>query len=284
MESSGDDAQWAAMRRRHRPDNELPGSVPFDVVIGRTDDLVVAITGARAFTTGLAFTLVVRSRRRRADGLIHDISGHHRPGTDPDRQLLLGFEYADGRRGTNIGSEPVPMPAHADTVTLVTGGGGGDDLAVDYDFYLSPLPPAGDLVVFCAWPALDVPETRTVLDANLVVEAARRAVVLWPEPGPEEREPVAPPRPRPPAGGLVRRDCPKRARQRRRGLNRIGAGRVLLGRGCAQSARSRALEEAHRCVDVWAGSGPWQVWPRRPLSGCIHCRPVLTAAAPRSSR
>jgi hypothetical protein len=78
-ESDGEDAgRRAAVRRRHRPDNEIPASVPLDVLLGRTDDVAVALTGARAFTSGLEFRIAVRSRtRQRPGGLIHDIAGHH---------------------------------------------------------------------------------------------------------------------------------------------------------------------------------------------------------------
>lgn len=106
MSESGGDADWrAAVRRQHRPENEIPACVPFDVVLGRTDDIAVALPGALAFTNGLEFRLAVRSRITLwPDGLIDDIVGHHRPGAAPRAGLLVGFEFADGATVTNLGA------------------------------------------------------------------------------------------------------------------------------------------------------------------------------------
>jgi len=35
----------------------------------------------------------------------------------------------------------------------------------------------------CEWAAAGIPETRASLDAQLIVDAARRSVRLWPEDG-----------------------------------------------------------------------------------------------------
>jgi len=191
-----------AVFRSRRPDNEIPVSVPIDVLLARTDDLAVAITGARAFTTGLDFTLAVRSRAARRDGLIDDLGGHRPPGTDRSRHFLLGFEFADGRTVTNV--DTWPPPVDSDVPTLVPGSGGASTRFADHDFFLSPIPPPGDLIVVCAWPAADVPETRTVLDAGAIVDAARRVIVLWPEPVDEPPLPPVEPPPVPPGGWFER--------------------------------------------------------------------------------
>jgi len=209
-ESDGEDVGWrAAMRRMHRPDNEIPASVPFDVLLGRTDDVAVALTGALAFTTGLEFRIAVRSRtRQQPGGLIHDIAGHHQPGPAQRGGLLLGFEFADGATVTNFGAWPGPPgqgSVDEGAPTLAPGGGGGSDHAADHDLFLAPVPPPGELVVVCAWPALDLPETRTVLNGTLAADAAQRAIVLWPEPDDEPSLPVDTPPPDVPTGGWFAR-------------------------------------------------------------------------------
>jgi hypothetical protein len=46
-----------------------------------------------------------------------------------------------------------------------------------------PLPPAGPLEFVCEWPAIGVAETRAVIDAQLILDAAARSTRLWPENG-----------------------------------------------------------------------------------------------------
>ncbi len=44
------------------PEDVLPGVVPLELVLGRSESTVVLLTGVRAFPTGLALTLGVRVR------------------------------------------------------------------------------------------------------------------------------------------------------------------------------------------------------------------------------
>jgi hypothetical protein len=44
-----------------------------------------------------------------------------------------------------------------------------------------PLPPAGPLAFVCEWAALGIPEKRTELDAQLILDAATRSVRTWPQ-------------------------------------------------------------------------------------------------------
>jgi hypothetical protein len=109
---------------------------------------------------------------------------------------------------TNLGVWPGPPgPGSVDegAPTLAPVGGGGSDHAADHDFFLAPVPPPGDLVVVCAWPALDLPETMAILNGTLAADAARRAIVLWPEPDDEPPLPVDTPPPDLPTGGWFAR-------------------------------------------------------------------------------
>ena len=45
------------------PVNVLPGVVPVELLIARTEDTAVAVTGIRAYPTGFAFTVSIRLRR-----------------------------------------------------------------------------------------------------------------------------------------------------------------------------------------------------------------------------
>jgi hypothetical protein len=47
---------------RGAPNDILPGVVPVELILGRSDSTVVMLTGMRAFPTGLAMILGVRVR------------------------------------------------------------------------------------------------------------------------------------------------------------------------------------------------------------------------------
>jgi hypothetical protein len=49
------------------------------------------------------------------------------------------------------------------------------------DVWVWGLPPPGPLAFVCEWPARGIPETRVEIDAGLVLEAAGRAVAIWPD-------------------------------------------------------------------------------------------------------
>ena len=185
------------------PENELGGGTAICLLLGRTDDLAVGITTVEAYTTGFSFNLAVRLRNERVGGFGHRlyglIGGHAHPHAAPPgagERLLLGLEYADGRTATNI--DPMPMPSDSpaadlaeDEVVLLlsTGGGGGRTFGQSY--WVTPLPPPGPFAFICAWPALGIAESRTTIDAGVIVEAAARARVLW-QWRPDEPEPSPP--------------------------------------------------------------------------------------------
>lgn len=189
------------------PNNELGCALPVAVVLGRTADAAIAVTSVTAFTTGVSFNLAVRLRvlpdSIRAHGLFGLVGGHHMPGIDmdPDRQLLLGVEYADGRTATNAGRPVWPLGTEDEAEPiLVPHGGGGGDLAVDQTYWLSPVPPDGPFTFVCSWQAFGIPETRHVVEHADLSQASSQAVVLWP------RQPVnhglgPPPEPKLPSSG-----------------------------------------------------------------------------------
>jgi hypothetical protein len=53
------------------------------------------------------------------------------------------------------------------------------------DHWVWPLPPDGPFAFVCEWPARGIPESRAEIDGGAILQAAGRAVTLWPEePGP----------------------------------------------------------------------------------------------------
>jgi hypothetical protein len=205
--------QMETWRRRFTtPDNELPGVTPVGLVLGRTEELAVGITAVEAYTGGFSFKLAVRLRTERVGGLGHRlyelIAGHSHPDAEPpaaDERLLLGLEYADGRVATNINPMPWPADPRAgelaeDEVMLAQSEGGGGGRSFDQGYWVTPLPPPGPLAFVCAWPVLGIAESRTTVDAALIIEAAARAQVLWTW-QPDEPQPFPPPQPPAPSSG-----------------------------------------------------------------------------------
>src|SRR5215469_1412391 len=169
-----------------RPDAVIPGSVPAEVMLIRTEQVAVAIGGVRAYPNGFEFTLHTRLRHedevwpRAADPL--ERHGRWRGGQVPDDVLRLGVLYADGRRTATTARHPLWDDDTDDgRLVLLQGGGGGDARRWNGDFWVYPLPPEGPVTFVASWPRHGVAETRVELDGAAIREAAGRAVTLWPE-------------------------------------------------------------------------------------------------------
>lgn len=196
MSNSANDVEarerLTALRRRYRPDNEVPVSVAVDVVLGETPDFVVYLSGVRVFRTVLEFQVTALARHSGTGrDLGRGLFGH---GAQEDR-LLIGVEYADGRTGSNVGrgGDEELRPT---TPVLLPGGGGGGDRSADTRYYLSPLPPPGPLRIIAAWPGRGLAETVTEIAADPFVEAAEHVRILWDlEPDEPPARPQLPPLP-----------------------------------------------------------------------------------------
>jgi hypothetical protein len=205
-DESSAERMLAFARRMNPPENEIPVAVPISTLLARTDDIAIALIDVQAHTVGLRFDLAVRLRHEPRGSMRHKsyaMLNHYAGGEDADQQFLLGVEFADGRTVTNFGHPgfgATPPDEDPEKPSLSPMGGGGGGRSYDQSYWLTPLPPAGPLVVVCAWSAFDLPESRTVVDGAAIAEAGSRAVVLWPWSPPEE-EPFEPPTPRVPEGG-----------------------------------------------------------------------------------
>lgn len=151
------------------PQDVLPGVVPVELVLARSDSTVIMLTGVRAFPTGLQMNLAIRVRgkaiRRDLHNEVFDGPYNHDMGADwQARRFTWGFELADGRRVTNV--DPWPQQPNQDHSgphhphdwrwepdhPVLMGGGGGGGGSIDRDYWLWPLPPAGHLRAQPAWP------------------------------------------------------------------------------------------------------------------------------------
>ena len=59
------------------------------------------------------------------------------------------------------------------------GGGGGGGGSWRQTQWVWPLPPPGPVVLVCEWPAMNIPLTRSELDAQTILDAAARAQVVF---------------------------------------------------------------------------------------------------------
>lgn len=188
-------ASGTGWRRRLKPENEIPTAVAVNAVLGSTDDVVVFIPWMTVYRNGVEFRLEVRARPGHlfadrspsepdGSGLFEAMYQHD--DVNRGNRLLLGVEFADGRSCPNLGSKELSgADAGPEHPSLWQGDCSGDNSSASASWFLTPLPPPGDLRLVCAWIAAGVAETVTTLSANDIVDAAGRARELWPvEPDP----------------------------------------------------------------------------------------------------
>ena len=163
------------------PENMIPGVVPVELVVARTDTHAVLVTHLRAYPTGLAFTLTGQPRPDRSDPPRHDPVRDRRH-RFTYHNLWLELRFADGR---TVSTDSRRWPRTFETEQpdppfLYYHGAGGSERGWRSPHWLSGLPPPGPLAFVCQWPAGQNPSSRVEIDAELVLEAADRAVPVWP--------------------------------------------------------------------------------------------------------
>jgi hypothetical protein len=135
------------------PPNEVGMPVSMQMLVHRSEQLAVVLTGFVAFRSGVQFDMVLRTPNAAIDLVEAWVSDGPR----------LTAELGDGR--------PLPL---ADL-----GGGGDDDSSLDLRHWLSPLPQSSSLTVVVDWPARSIAE-RVRVDVAPLAEAAQRSITLWP--------------------------------------------------------------------------------------------------------
>jgi hypothetical protein len=166
------------------PHNVLPGVAPMELILARTDQTVVAIASIQAYPTGFDFTLSLRLRTvsvREDQQLPHLFGSIVEADPLPDEFLRFGVQFADGRRVTNLDRPPYDPEGQQPDPPVLNQHGGGGGSAWDIEHWVWPLPPAGPFAFVCEWPGRAIAESRVEIDAGLILEAAGRAVTLWPE-------------------------------------------------------------------------------------------------------
>jgi hypothetical protein len=172
--------------RRHHPweppEAELPGIVPIDILpLARTDQVAVAVTGLSAFSAGIEIFLTARIRPS-AEHPEEHLPGGPRDLAASRRPFRFGLQFPNGGKaaGGPGGGRPDRDSEPARPVLYPFAGGGGPHSFISR-WWTWPLPPAGPLEFVCEWPTFGIAESRAGIDAQLVLDAARRSIRLWPE-------------------------------------------------------------------------------------------------------
>jgi hypothetical protein len=174
------------------PEHELGITIALESVIARSESGVVGISHAVVYSTGVAFDFVARARglsRSQANRLFQE--QHMFEEEDlPDSLLRIGFEFADGRRASNLGGWRAhrklmtPNAEPEDPVLVPHAGGGGNaargEVSLQPGYWLWPLPPSGPLRIVCEWPIVEIPLTTIEIDGGKLVEASGRRIDLFP--------------------------------------------------------------------------------------------------------
>lgn len=186
------DSPWPVWMK---PEGVLPGVAVGERMLARTDRAAVDLGCMWGYPHGFEVEINVRLRRLEPGGQVLDrnlVGLYHRarlrgeapPAQAPDDFLRLGVLFADGRAGTNMDPRPLPPPDVEPTAPImfpVLVAGGGPLRRVDLRYWIWSLPPSGPLTFVCQWPARGIPETRTEIDAEILLDAASHSVELWPE-------------------------------------------------------------------------------------------------------
>jgi hypothetical protein len=163
--------QPSAPQPWHQPQTQIPGIVPIGTLLfGRPGRAAVAITGVSAFSNGFEFE-VTRLIRPDTPGWDQEPFAAH-GAFEVSLRLSDGRTVSGGRpSGDTEPAEPFLRPA----------GGGATSHHSQQRWWAWPLPPSGPLEFVCRWPSMGISEASVSIDADLILEAARRSIQVWPE-------------------------------------------------------------------------------------------------------
>jgi hypothetical protein len=174
------------------PNGELGWAVPLSLVVTRSEQAVVAIRQATAYSHGVVLDVVALGRglsEPEASRLMHE--QHLAPDEEESSPgfLRVGVELAGGARASNLGTRRPPPIESADEpegpVLMQIGGGGsstgGGAIELDHRYWLWPLPPPGSVRVYVEWPALGIEVSSAEIDADTLRDAAGRSQRVWSE-------------------------------------------------------------------------------------------------------
>ncbi len=163
------------------PDNVIPAPFGARLLMGQSEQAVVAVFGAQACATGFGVEIVAKWRHTgRPEAVRNGFYSDSRP--DPDA-LRFEIHFADGRVAGGGSRDGHPADPNPGLPRLSPQHGAGTNREWVQRMWVWPLPPPGAMTLVCAWPAMEIQETKAVVDAGAILTAAAGATALWPDDG-----------------------------------------------------------------------------------------------------
>ena len=146
---------WVAPRKRY-----------VDIVIARTDALVLSIAVLKLHPSAIGFDLRFSGKTRTHNPLSGVPSPLARSGPAlADGGFAFGVLFADGRTAiANRNSASWPRGPADGPVLWPYGGAGGSGSEWRMELWLWPLPPPGPLEFVCEWPLEGLPESGAAIE------------------------------------------------------------------------------------------------------------------------
>ena len=166
------------------PDGAIPGVAPTGAILIRTDTLVIAVSSVAAYPNGFEFTVHALLHHEQLTWGISPIDPSADPVTkqNPEQALRVGIQYADGRRARSNNHQPLQVnDTDGEDLVMIATGSGGTGRRWTGRFWVHPLPSDGPVTFVASWLLRGVTEASAAMDSSVMHEAARRAVIFWPE-------------------------------------------------------------------------------------------------------
>lgn len=172
------------MRRHWPPKNQIPVAVPFHQILGRSDTVVVVLLEVHAYKAGLDFHLMARGRPGLHPSMLSTVPelakrmGIPEAANTPAHLQIL---YDDGSEALDLSSRDLMrrLDEVRDTPVLRDSSGSGGQDAVDYKYWLTPVPTRSFTLKF-AWPDQGLAESRFRIGIEKLQPTIDQAVELWP--------------------------------------------------------------------------------------------------------
>jgi hypothetical protein len=174
------------------PERVLGGPVAVNFLLAQSDIGAVKIQHLTAFPTGFEFQVVayaVFTDEVDVFDPMFGMSGRrlHPEKTEQelsDELVALSVVYSDGIR---FSTWPAAAgQAAAPSMSLHAGSGGarrsedGTLWTADSTFWVAPLPTPGEVTFICSWAKYRIADARYVIDAEVIIDAAARAIPILP--------------------------------------------------------------------------------------------------------
>jgi hypothetical protein len=170
-----------ATRALPRPDGQVQTPIAIRLMLARTEQVAVAVVGLWAFAAGFDLLVSVQLRDEVPGTSVASFMAGLDEEPLEDEFCRLGIQFSTGEKAANteLRAAREESSAIAGPIMKVRAGGGGL-LSREWRYWVSPLPPPGPLAFVCEWPYFGIAESRTEIDAQLILDAASQSIVLWP--------------------------------------------------------------------------------------------------------